>query len=360
MKDYNSTLNHEEFLQKKIILESRPRMLFLELTRSCNLTCPMCRPELMAGHQFDMSEKVLNALENQLFPYIECIDLRAFGESTLDNRLFPLYKKAQTMGVKVNLYTNLVTRSAQYWREMGQYKINIAISLEAATEALYNEQRRGGTFKKFLINLEALSKARQESKHVESIYFSVTVSAENIQELPGLVRLAAQYGIKTIRLNPISKESPGSNYPAMGLEVALHAPLDASLSEALQIAAVHQIQLEMAASLTNEEDGGFDLCVHPWSYVVCSYDGDIIFCDHLIADKRAVMGNLLKDDFLTIWNNEAYQRIRKEHLRKDFERLKKCGIECDWCYKNRYADVESDFEPQYMPKTLHSTDYVPK
>jgi hypothetical protein len=76
------------------------------------------------------------------------------------------------------------------------------------------------------------------------------------------------------------------------------------------------------------------------------------FCDHLVAHPDSVMGNILETPFMEIWNSEEYKEIRREHIAKEFHRWHDVGIECDWCYKNRYADCEYLFEKSYTPFDL--------
>lgn len=83
----NSKLNHEEYMADRFILNSYPRFLFLELTRNCNLHCSMCRPYNLFKNEWFMSDEVLGRVSEQLFGNVEVVDLRGFGESTLDRLL---------------------------------------------------------------------------------------------------------------------------------------------------------------------------------------------------------------------------------------------------------------------------------
>ena len=58
-----------------------PNVLFLELTRRCNLACSMCRGSMMTDHSLDMSEAVLRRIEEDLLPTARVVDLRGWGES---------------------------------------------------------------------------------------------------------------------------------------------------------------------------------------------------------------------------------------------------------------------------------------
>ena len=348
----NSTLNHLEFEQKKIRLESRPRMLFLELTRSCNLMCDMCRGKLLKGSHLDMPADVLDRVDRELFPYVECVDVRGWGESTLDDRLLTLVDTLNERQVRVNLFTNLTTRSPGYWQEMGKREINIAISLEAGTRETYGKYRKGGRYDTFVSNLDALTGERQKRGIETDLYFTVVVSDENLPELPGIVQLASRCGIPLIRLNAITKDQTEGNYPQIGVGRDNKKVLDNVMEEVRGLSKLSGIRIQYSTNLIMTDDAGFDLCIHPWSYVFVRHDGAVGFCDHLVAHPGSIIGNLMEETFMEIWNSEEYLEIRREHLRGEFARWHEKGIECDWCYKNRFADCEYLFEPNYTPFEL--------
>ena len=116
----NSSLNQKEFIQKRISLTSRPRIVFLELTRRCNLRCRMCREANPHIQILDMKDSVLSRVFQELVPYVEAVDLRGDGESSLDPRLKELIVTLTQAGIRTHLYTNLTTHDPEYWKEIGQ------------------------------------------------------------------------------------------------------------------------------------------------------------------------------------------------------------------------------------------------
>jgi hypothetical protein len=50
--------------------------------------------------------------------------------------------------------------------------------------------------------------------------------------------------------------------------------------------------------------------------------------------------------------------MRREHVEHDFERLHHLGIECDWCYENRYTDCEDMVGSDQRFMTLDSRELV--
>lgn len=327
-------------------------MLFLELTRSCNLMCDMCRGKVMKGPHLDMPEEVLDAVRRELFPYVECVDVRGWGESTLDDRLKPLIDTLIQQGVRVNLFTNLSTRTLEYWQDMGTRHVNLAISLEAGTKESYGKYRRGATFETFTSNLAALTSERQKRRINAEIYFTVVVSDENIGELLDIVKLASQYKIPFVRLNAITREQASGSYPKIGVSRDKQEEFEVIIEAIRWFSTSANVKVQYSTNLIDTDDAGFDLCIHPWTYVFVRHDGAMGFCDHLVAHPDAIMGNILETPFMEIWNSGEYRKIRREHIAKEFKRWHDLGIECDWCYKNRYADCEYLFERSYTPFEL--------
>lgn len=214
LRTNNSKTNSYEYENNYTILESRPRMLFLELTRNCNLYCSMCRPYNLYRNDWVMSEKTLLKIKQQLLPYVEVIDLRGFGESSMDKRLVDLAKEFNLNGVKTRLYTNLCTQTKEYWKNLINTNISLAISIETSDPIKYSKIRRGGNFKVMRDNLISIMDTSPETIP----YFSVVLSNNNYKDIIGLIDFASEVGIKLIELNPISKSNKNEKLPKYGFE----------------------------------------------------------------------------------------------------------------------------------------------
>jgi radical SAM protein with 4Fe4S-binding SPASM domain len=52
-------------------------------------------------------------------------------------------------------------------------------------------------------------------------------------------------------------------------------------------------------------------CFYPWSYILIKASGDIQSCPAVFGpDRKPVMGNILKQDFETIWMGEPFRKFR--------------------------------------------------
>src|SRR5262249_38366564 len=68
LREQNNKILEREIANGITTMRGIPNILFLELTRRCNLACGMCRSGLMTDRALDMSEAVLRRIEEDLLP----------------------------------------------------------------------------------------------------------------------------------------------------------------------------------------------------------------------------------------------------------------------------------------------------
>ncbi|MFD6693689.1 radical SAM protein [Micromonospora aurantiaca (nom. illeg.)] len=340
----NRELNIREFERRQAVLSSLPRVLFVELTENCNLSCTMCRSNGPFDRSRNMSPELFDAVAAELFPTAEIVDLRGWGESTV-LKDFPAYvEKALDYGVRLRLVTNLTVPNEVLWRRLVSTRSLIAVSFDAAEPETFAALRPGAKLNVILRNLEILAdEAAVSGVGTAGIHLNVVVQPAAIAELTGIVRHAARLGIR-VHLNPLST---GHDDPD---NLRFHrAEMSAALAEMAAVAEAEQVDVQLNTAL----DPSWSLmehadktCTHPWMYCYVNYRGQVGFCDHLIGvpDQQYLLGDLTTHSFAEIWNGELYQRLRTEHsggvLSNRFE-------ECRWCYRNRYIDFDEESYPPY-------------
>lgn len=324
----------ELFNPSNVIVSSMPQYVFVELTRNCNMKCTMCRPNNIFKKENEMNDEILDKIEKQILPYAKVVDLRGWGESTLDNRLLPLIKKLTKQGKIVSLYTNFQARDKEYWKELLETNLFLAISLRSANKEHYEEMMINASYEKLIDHLSIIPKEN-------NVYFTVVVGDENINDLCDIIKLAKKYNVKEIQLNPLSYFRKGMDYPINGITKEYQGKAKEVFKKASLLAKELNIKLLVCADLfSSSSQKCFGTCIHPWYYCYIRKDGGIGFCNHLLCTEETIMGNLSNSDFKDIWNNEKYQQIRKYHIDRNFNVLRSQTIDCDWCYENRYADME--------------------
>jgi len=299
----------------------------------------MCRPFNKFQTEWFMEDELLSKLKEEILCKAKVVDLRGWGESTLDTRIIDLARFLRNNNVKTIIYTNLNTQNPRFWKEFAGAGVEIAISIETANEAHYSEIRRGGQLGYMRKNLRAIMEACSDDNTLLRPFFNVVVSESTLRELKGLVEFASQEKIERIELNPISIAN-GEGHDIIGFTKEITSEERVFFRELLNESERKNVRIEIAANLYNENNALRRTCSHPWDYLCIGSNGDIIFCDHLIHNENGVVGNLANGSFWEIWNGKLYKTIRKCHYYTDFGYLNTKGLECEWCYLNRYGNKE--------------------
>ena len=198
-QDSNAQLNKKEALDGKIILDSYPRRLVLELTNACNLNCIMCgrNESSFTKNFFDIS--YLYRLEPAL-SYVEEVTLFGWGEPTIHPRFKDILEFLNNFPVKKYFVTNGTTLH-KIEDLLFDFKVDImAVSLDGACETTNDKIRRGGSFNKIVSSLKKITARKRENRLTYPyINFVMTLMKSNLYELPEMVDLAADIGLEEVK-----------------------------------------------------------------------------------------------------------------------------------------------------------------
>jgi radical SAM protein with 4Fe4S-binding SPASM domain len=352
-------LNHErnlaEFESRATVLTSLPRVLFIELTENCNLSCPMCRSAGPFQPSRNMTPELFDKVAERLFPTAEIVDLRGWGESTILKR-FPEYvDRTLAYGCRIRLVTNLTVPNEQLWRKLVRSGSLIAVSFDAGEAETFEVLRKGAKFDVVMRNLEILAdEGRVSGIGTGNIHLNVVVQPAALPELTKIVELAAGLGLN-VQINPLTTGPDDPDNLVYHRELML-AELT-RMAEAAQIADVDVQVNSSLDALWAQDDHADKTCTHPWMYCYVNYRGQVGFCDHLIGApaEQHLLGDLATTGFDDIWNGPAYRQLRAEHT-AGRDGLSEKFDECKWCYHNRYVDFD---ETSYEPYQKHQVKLTP-
>lgn len=348
----NKDLNLQEFISGSEILESKPRVLFIELTRNCNFYCWMCREKTRWNKEWDMEWSLFKQIADQLLPYVEIVDLRGWGESTLLPWFIDAVEYSRSFGCQVKLYTNLSVTNEKLWYSLVNNDAWIAISFDGAKAETFQKLRKGSNFAKIISNLELLvGYSEQLGKPKDRIYLSTTVQNENLQEIPEIIKLAYNNGLGCVKLFPVICDRSSPSY--LGNNVSNVIKMVDTVS---QMSKDLGIPVEFGASLDESialEEKLVTNCIHPWSHCYISPKGGVGFCDHLIGNDNYILGSIIENTFMVVWNNDKFKQLRAQHKEGEKAVLNDFRA-CKWCFKNRYSDIEHLIAP-LMEQSIVST-----
>lgn len=278
----------------------KPAVLHIEPTIRCNLACTFCDHAIWDRKCKDMTLKQFKYIINQ-FPYAREINLQGLGEPLLNKEFFDMVKYAKSRKIKVRITTNgtlLDENRCQMILESGLDQISI--SLDTSNPKTYESIRKGAKFNEVIKKIKLLV-----SKNIPSVIITTVLVKENIDDILSLIGLVSEMGI--FKMNIQFTQTFGKevwknkfNYDLNEKFIKLR-PLWEKKAKRLNI--------DLKFSLTKTEKRR---CKWPWMSCYITVDGFVTPCCMHGSDPRNLnFGNIFKESFDKIWNNNQYKRFRE-------------------------------------------------
>jgi hypothetical protein len=177
-----------------------PRRVILSHDRSCNISCPSCRKDLILIDHAS-SRRLDELFEDRLLPLLanaEQIKVTGSGDP-FGSRHFRSVLKAlcaqDAPPRRLQLHTNGLLANERAWNDLGLWDnvSSVWVSVDAADEETYSELRRGGDFDQLLGALKFLGALRRAGA-IESLRLDFVVQARNFDQMGNFVDLAQRVG----------------------------------------------------------------------------------------------------------------------------------------------------------------------
>jgi len=200
----NQQINLTEIQQRKSVLSSRPMLLKVLPTLSCNLRCSMC---YQCSYDANIpGESIWKEIE-QLLPYTHELTFQG-GEVTLDKNFQNFIDSAVLRShrhINISLITNGTFLDNKLVEGLRQVKLNcITVSLNAATRETYARIAGKNFFDRVVGNLHKLSElSRSHPQGNFTLCISFVVMRSNFHELPQFLEFASNLGTEVQLLNVI-------------------------------------------------------------------------------------------------------------------------------------------------------------
>ncbi len=181
----------------------KPRLIFWEVTKGCNLRCIHCRATATElSSPLDLpTAKALNVIE-QVSQYAKPILVLSGGEPLFRADIFELARFATDRGLRVALATNGTLVTEEVARKIVDAGVRrVSISLDGANAATHDAFRGiPGAF------AAALKGFRNLQELGMSLQINMTIARHNAQQLPEVLELAKSIGadaLHTFLLVPV-------------------------------------------------------------------------------------------------------------------------------------------------------------
>lgn len=203
---------HQKLIkEQKLILDKGPRIINFSEDRTCNLSCPSCRTNIISIGQEEI-DKIKAFRETYLPKLLETVEF-IYICSAGDPFASPIYKDflynldgSKYPNLKIHLITNGVLFTEEVWKKMSKIHSNIDkvfVSLDAAKVDTYNIVRRGGDLPKAITNIKFLSSLRAENK-LAHLQLDFVVQDTNFREMPEFVELGKKLKVDKVYFQRIS------------------------------------------------------------------------------------------------------------------------------------------------------------
>lgn len=160
----------------------------------CNLYCITCRNQMFMKAD---CEKIHSVLKNYIYPELKnCTRLLLDGcgeflASKPYEQFLKMISKAEFPSLNLNFITNGQLFTPERWEKFSNLKgmkINISISIDAASKDVYEKIRRGGKWETLCENMEYISSLKTLGG-INEIGINFVVQKENFHQLEDFVQL---------------------------------------------------------------------------------------------------------------------------------------------------------------------------
>lgn len=289
-----------------------PFSISFEPTTSCNLRCPECPSGLRAFTrpigmlEKDFFTKTIDEIHKDLLYLIFYFQ----GEPYLNPDFLEMVKYAAAKKIYTATSTNahyLNDENARKTIESGLDRL--IISIDGTTQEVYQQYRIGGKLEKVLEGARNIVKwKKQMNSKTPYVFFQFLVVKPNEHQIEDIKKLAEEIGVDGVRYKTAQVYDFENGNP---------------LIPTIDKYARYKKQANGKYTIKNSLDNN---CWKLWHSCVISWDGLVVPC---CFDKDAdyKLGDLKKDNFATIWQDDNYKQFRKKLLtgRKNIEICANCS-----------------------------------
>jgi len=321
-----------------------PKHVYLETTSRCNLRCRGC--VLHRGSwepQRDMSLEELIMICDQL-PKLERVALHGIGEPILNKDLPNMIRHLKERKAFVFFNSNGILLDEMCQNQLIDAGLDeLRVSLDASTPTGYKNVRNSDQFNLIVDNLRAFSeriKALNISHPKLSLWYLGT--RENISELPGFVRLAADLDIKEVYLQRLVYFLDDEGHGLARSEKTLMDSNTAEMElihESSEIAKRSGVEFN-ASGLNNPLESlqtgslnplPWSRCYRPTTLMYITANGNVLPCcisPFSTSDYDSIiLGNVFDHSLAEIWSGDRYRTFRQKRQTENPPKCcKGCGV----------------------------------
>lgn len=329
----NRLLNDRERAEKKITLSSLPTILQVELSADCNLTCSICARNEFPYGPGHLPIALFESLAF-LFPSLEKLILHGYGEPLAHPEFQGVMDRVAGFACHTSFYTN----GTLLFGDRAEAVLNgdvdeIAVSIDSPDPKRFEEIRTGAKFRRVTENVKSFIAARNErDMKTPRIVVAAVAMKETVDDLVALTEFAADLDADAIEVNYLMayKKELVKRSLFFDQERA-NRTLEEVRRRADEVGLESRLPEPFSLGSKVPQNPEEYLCPRPYDFTYIGYDGNVRPC----CFPLLYLGTIAEDGFLDIWNNKAYQKLRKSFADGSPPSF------CRECLSGTYTDVDS-------------------
>ena len=190
-------------------LPQGPTEVMLSHDRSCNLSCPSCRNDLIVAKRAEQ-DRLDSLADRVILPLLRKsrrVRITGSGDpfgSAHFRHIIKNINRKDFPDLLIDLHTNGQLFDEKSWNDLKLSGLcnHAYISIDAAREETYAVVRRGGTLSRLLGNFEFISGLRRKGE-LSRVRLDFVVQKVNFREMPDIVDLAKTYEFDGVKFQMI-------------------------------------------------------------------------------------------------------------------------------------------------------------
>lgn len=291
-------------------MDKFPRVLIVEPTNRCNLRCPTCHTGrgILNRSKYDMNLNEFKCIVDQVKQYVKKILLYYQGEPFLNKKLLDMIQYAVANDIQSIVSTNgEFFNSKEYCLKVISSGLkHLIICLDGADQDTLSKYRVGSKFSNIIRGIRWLIESRQTSKIKIELQFIIMKHNEFQRDQMKLI--ANDLGVDIYSEKTIGIDINDSCFQQLAEQFV---PVDSRLSRYC----LKNGKYFLKGRITKP-------CSQISKMAVVLSDGTVLPCCYDFYSEFA-MGNLLQQDFESIWSSIKYQQFR-DNVIKSRETISIC------------------------------------
>lgn len=301
-----------------------PAHVQVEITNACNLLCQSCHRDLLYPETTTMAFEQFKKIYDEIHPVK--INVSGLGEPFLNPDVFKIICYARQGGSAVNCATNLTLVGDKIEEIVDSGIGQLKVSVDAATRETFLKIRKFDLFDTLIDNIKKINKVKKErDMSYPNIRFNYALQHDNIDELLPTIELAHTLDIRTMfiqYLAYVDREDRKSRLVGSMTREKIKKVMNEADAMTKKYGISTNIDMwkrEFDFFWHNMQPGQYfspedKPCYFPWFSSWIDANGEVRPCPVIPWRKDiAIMGNVFKESFKSIWNNKQYCEFRRIH-----------------------------------------------